>query len=479
MNYSMIFYTVGLLLKVEAGLMLLPLCVSLYYGESPVGFGLTIVLLFVFGQVLSFRKPQNNAIYAREGFLIVGASWLLLSLFGAMPFTISGEIPSFVDAFFETVSGFTTTGASILTDVEAMGFGMLFWRSFTHWVGGMGVLVFVLAVLPKSDAQTLYIMKAEVPGPTCGKLVARVRHTALILYGIYLAMTVLLIVLLMVGGMPLFDSVLHAFGTAGTGGFGIKGTSVGYYDSAYFDTVIGIFMLLFGVNFNLYYYLLLGDFISVLKSEELHWYVGIVGISVAVITWNILPQYGSVLTGLRYAFFQVASIITTTGYTTADYSLWPGLSQTILVMIMFVGAMAGSTGGGIKVSRIAVLIKSAYRELCTMRSPRSVRCLKFEGKPLDKQTSSGILSFFIAFMLLFCVSILALSLDRYDHVSNFTAVAACINNIGPALGICGPMGSYAPFSDLSKLVLSFDMLAGRLEIFPLLMLFAPSTYRKK
>lgn len=479
MNYSMIFYTVGLLLKVEAGLMLLPLCVSLYYGESPVSFGLTIVLLFVFGQVLSFRKPQNNAIYAREGFLIVGASWLLLSLFGAMPFTISGEIPSFVDAFFETVSGFTTTGASILTDVEAMGFGMLFWRSFTHWVGGMGVLVFVLAVLPKSDAQTLYIMKAEVPGPTCGKLVARVRHTALILYGIYLAMTVLLIVLLMVGGMPLFDSVLHAFGTAGTGGFGIKGTSVGYYDSAYFDTVIGIFMLLFGVNFNLYYYLLLGDFISVLKSEELHWYVGIVGISVAVITWNILPQYGSVLTGLRYAFFQVASIITTTGYTTADYSLWPGLSQTILVMIMFVGAMAGSTGGGIKVSRIAVLIKSAYRELCTMRSPRSVRCLKFEGKPLDKQTSSGILSFFIAFMLLFCVSILALSLDRYDHVSNFTAVAACINNIGPALGICGPMGSYAPFSDLSKLVLSFDMLAGRLEIFPLLMLFAPSTYRKK
>lgn len=479
MNYSMIFYTVGLLLKVEAGLMLLPLCVSLYYGESPVSFGLTIVLLFVFGQVLSFRKPQNNAIYAREGFLIVGASWLLLSLFGAMPFTISGEIPGFVDAFFETVSGFTTTGASILTDVEAMGFGMLFWRSFTHWVGGMGVLVFVLAVLPKSDAQTLYIMKAEVPGPTCGKLVARVRHTALILYGIYLAMTVLLIVLLMVGGMPLFDSVLHAFGTAGTGGFGIKGTSVGYYDSAYFDTVIGIFMLLFGVNFNLYYYLLLGDFISVLKSEELHWYVGIVGISVAVITWNILPQYGSVLTGLRYAFFQVASIITTTGYTTADYSLWPGLSQTILVMIMFVGAMAGSTGGGIKVSRIAVLIKSAYRELCTMRSPRSVRCLKFEGKPLDKQTSSGILSFFIAFMLLFCVSILALSLDRYDHVSNFTAVAACINNIGPALGICGPMGSYAPFSDLSKLVLSFDMLAGRLEIFPLLMLFAPSTYRKK
>jgi len=479
MNYSMIFYTIGLLLKVEAGLMVLPLAVSVCYGESPMGFGVTIVLLLVLGHGLSFRRPGNNAIYAREGFLIVGASWVLLSLFGAMPFTLSGEIPSFVDAFFETVSGFTTTGASILTDVEAMGQGMLFWRSFTHWVGGMGVLVFVLAVLPKSDAQTLYIMKAEVPGPTCGKLVARVRHTALILYGIYLAMTVLLIILLVVGGMPLFDAVLHAFGTAGTGGFGIKATSIGYYNSAYFDTVIGIFMLLFGVNFNLYYYLLLGDLLSVLKSEELHWYLGIVGISVAVITVNILPQYSGVLESVRYAFFQVSSIITTTGYTTADYSLWPELSQTILVMIMFVGAMAGSTGGGIKVSRVVVLIKSAYRELCTMRTPRSVRCLKFEGKPLDKQTSSGILSFFIAFVLLFCLSVLALSADRYDHVSNFTAVAACINNIGPALGVCGPMGSYAPFSDVSKLVLSFDMLAGRLEIFPLLMLFAPSTYRRK
>ena len=479
MNGWMIVYTVGMMLKVEAALVCLPLGVCLYYGESPWAFLVTIFVLLVFGWMMSIRRPQDDTIYAREGFFIVGLSWLLLSVFGALPFVLSREIPNFVDAFFETVSGFTTTGASILTDVEAMSRGMLFWRSFTHWVGGMGVLVFVLAVLPKSDAQTLYIMKAEVPGPTCGKLVARVRHTALILYGIYLAMTVILIILLLIGGMPLFDSVLHAFGTAGTGGFGIKATSIGYYNSVYFDYVIGIFMMLFGINFNLYYYLLLGDVVSVFKSEELRCYLGIIVAATLLIALNILPIYGGFGTSVRYAFFQVSSIITTTGYTTADYTLWPGFSQTILVIIMFVGAMAGSTGGGIKVSRILVLAKSAWRELCTMRSPRTVRSIKLEGKPLDKQTSSGIHAFLTAYLLLFAASVLLLALDQQDHVSNFTAVAACVNNIGPALGACGPMGSYAPFNTMSKLVLSFDMLAGRLEIFPMLMLFAPSSYRRK
>ncbi len=479
MNYGICFYTVGILLKVEAALMALPLITCFVYGESPAAFLETVALLLIVGQLLSMRRPKNDAMYAKEGLWIVGASWILLSVFGALPFWISGEIPHYVDAFFETVSGFTTTGASILTNVEKMSQGMLFWRSFTHWVGGMGVLVFVLAVLPKSDAKTMYIMKAEVPGPTCGKLVARVRHTALILYGIYLAMTVILILLLVIGGMPLFDSMLHAFGTAGTGGFGIKNTSIGYYNSTYFDVVIGIFMLLFGVNFNLYYYLLLGDLASVFRNEELKWYVGIVAAATGLITLNILPQYGTVLKSLRYAFFQVSSIITTTGYTTADYGLWPGFSQTILVSIMFIGAMAGSTGGGLKVSRVAVLIKSAYREVCTMRSPRSVRNLKFDGKTLDRQTEHGIHAFFAAFAAIFILSILILSLDGMDHVSNLTAVAACINNIGPALGVCGPVGNYAPFSDVSKLILSFDMLAGRLEIFPILMLFTPATYRKK
>ena len=478
MNYAMIVYTVGNLLRVEAALLLLPAGVALLYGESPLPFALVAAGLAVLGTAVTLRRPAKTAIYAREGFFIVGISWILLSLFGALPFVLSGEIPHFVDAFFETVSGFTTTGASILNDVEALSRGMLFWRSFTHWVGGMGVLVFVLAVLPKSDARTMYIMKAEVPGPTSGKLLARVRHTALLLYAIYLAMTLVLTVLLMAGGMPAFDALVHAFGTAGTGGFGIKGTSIGYYDSAWFDAVIGIFMVLFGVNFNLYYLLLLGDWRGVLRSEELRWYLGIVGGAVALITVNILPQYGGVLHAVRYAFFQVASIITTTGYATADFCLWPQFSQTILVLLMFVGAMAGSTGGGMKVSRIAILLKDTHRSLRTMISPRSVRSLKFEDKTVDKPTLTGIYSYLTAFLVLFCASILLLSLDSQDHVSNLTGVAACLNNIGPGLGVCGPMGNYAMFSDFSKLVLCFDMLAGRLEIFPLLMLFSRDTYRR-
>lgn len=479
MNYPMVFYIIGNLLKVEAGLLLLPSFVAVIFKNDTLSaFGLTILLLLAVGIPLSWKHPSNCAVYAREGFFIVGVSWLLLSVFGALPFVLSGEIPRFVDAFFETVSGFTTTGASILPKVEILSHSMLFWRSFTHWVGGMGVLVFVLAILPQSNAQTLQIMKAEVPGPTCGKLVSKVRHTALILYGIYLAMTILLIVLLVLGGMPLFDSILHAFGTAGTGGFGIKTASIGYYNSPYLDGVIGVFMLLFGTNFNLYYLLFLGGIWSVLKSQELRWYLGIVGVSVALITLDILPLYGeNPFQSFRYAFFQVSSIITTTGYTTADYSQWPVFSQTILVLIMFVGAMAGSTGGGMKVSRVAILFKNAMRGLRSMLCPRSVRALKFEGKVIDGQTLAGINCFFTAYVLLFSLSVLLMSLDQYDHVSNFTAVTACFNNIGPALGICGPAGSYAPFSDLSKFVLSFDMLAGRLEIFPILMLFLPATYR--
>ena len=481
MNYSMIFYLVGSLFKVEAGLLVLPVIVALIYQEpatlSP--FLITIFLLLFLGLALTFRPPKNRTMRAREGFFIVGISWILLSVFGALPFVFSGEIPRFVDAFFETVSGFTTTGASILTDVEALSHSILFWRSFTHWVGGMGVLVFVLAILPSTDAKTLYVMRAEVPGPTCDKLVAKVRRTALILYGIYLVMTLILILLLVLGGMPLFDSMLHAFGTAGTGGFGIKSNSVEFYQSPYLEMVIGVFMILFGTNFNLYYFLLLGSFSKVFKSEELRWYLCIIASAVGLITINILPLYdGNPLRSLRYAFFQVSSIITTTGFTTADYGNWPVFSQTILIMIMFFGAMAGSTGGGIKISRVAILCKSAVRNLRSMLSPRSVRTLKFEGKPLERQTISGIHCFLTVYVILFLASVLLLSVDQFDHVSNLTAVAACFNNIGPALGICGPIGSYAPFSDFSKLVLSFDMLAGRLELFPMLLLFVPATYRK-
>ena len=479
MNYSICFYTLGTLLKVEAGLMLLPLMVCFLYGEDPMPFGMVIAMLLVAGTLLTLRRPKNEAMYAKEGFWIVGASWILLSLFGALPFTISGQIPRFVDAFFETVSGFTTTGASILTDVEALSQGILFWRSFTHWVGGMGVLVFVLAVLPKSDAKTMYIMKAEVPGPTCGKLVARVRHTALILYGIYLALTVILTALLMAGGMPAFDSLVHAFGTAGTGGFGIKGASIGYYDSAYFDTVIGIFMLLFGVNFNLYYFLLLGDFVSVFRSEELRWYLGIVTGAVVLITVNILPQYGTVLRSLRYAFFQVASIITTTGYATADFGQWPMLSQTILVCIMFVGAMAGSTGGGLKVSRAVMLIKMIGKEIRHLLHPRSVNSVRFEGKQVDGATLKSVSSYFAIYMVCMVAVYMLLSLDAFDLETNLSATFACFNNIGPGLGAVGPTASYALYSPLSKIVLSLAMLMGRLEIFPLLLTLSPATWMKK
>ncbi len=479
MNIPMIAYTIGQLLKVEAALMVLPMAVGMLYGESPSAFYPVIALLLLCGFLVTVKKPKNTAIYAKEGFLIVGFSWIFMSAFGALPFMLAGEIPKFVDAFFETVSGFTTTGSSVLTNVEALSRGTMFWRSFTHWVGGMGVLVFVLAIQPKADAQTLYIMKAEVPGPTCGKLVARVRDTALILYAIYFVMTVILIVLLLFGGMDLYDASLHAFGTAGTGGFGLKSSSVAYYDSAYIDYVIGIFMALFGINFNLYYFLLLGDFASFFKSEELRWYLCIIFGATFLIALNILPQYGTLLESLRYAFFQVSSIITTTGYSTADFSLWPNLSQALLVIIMFIGAMAGSTGGGFKVSRLIILVKTTVKELHTLRSPRTVRTLKLEGKPLDKQTHAGVLAYLAAYVLIFAACCLVLSLDATDHVSNFTAVVACFNNIGPGLGVCGPAGSFDPFSDLSTWVLSFAMLAGRLELFPILMIFSPSTYRRK
>ena len=480
MNYPMIGYIIGNLLKVEAGLLLLPSLVVILYRENTLpAFGITILILLALGLPLSWKKPENHGVHVRDGLFTVGLSWILLSVFGALPFVLSGEIPHFVDAFFETVSGFTTTGSSILTDVEAMSHGLLFWRSFTHWVGGMGVLVFVLAILPRTSAQTFHIMKAEMPGPTCDKLVGKVRHTAMLFYSIYLVMTIVLIVLLVAGGMPVFDSMLHAFGTAGTGGFGIKATSVAFYDSAYIDGILGIFMILFGINFNLYYLVLMGKSIDALKSEELHWYLGIIAVAVGLITIDILPLYGeNLLRSFRYAFFQVSSIITTTGFTTADYSTWPIFSQSILVLIMFAGAMAGSTGGGIKSSRVAILCKNAVRVLRSMLSPRSVHTLKFEGKPVEAQTLSGVHCYFTVYMLIFAISVLLISLDQYDHVSNFTAVTTCLNNVGPALGVCGPLGSFAPFSSFSKLVLSFDMLAGRLELFPLLMLFAPGTYRK-
>ena len=479
MNYQMIGFVIGRILLSEAALMALPMLVALLYGESVLPFLLPVLVLVLLGGALGLPRPKRTALYARDGFAVVALAWILVSAFGAVPFVLSGDIPSMVDAFFETVSGFTTTGSSILREVESLTRSGLFWRSFTHWVGGMGVLVFVMAVLPMSDGHGMHLLRAEVPGPTVGKLASRMGDSAKILYGIYLAITVLEIVLLLAGGMPLFDACVHAFGTAGTGGFSCRNLSVGAYQSAYFDVVIGVFMLLFGVNFNLYYFLLTRHFREVFRSEELRAYVVIVAAAVGAITLDILHIYGSALTSLRHAFFQVSSIITTTGYATVDFNLWPEFSRGILVVLMFVGACAGSTGGGIKVARVVILIKASYADMRRMLHPNAVSTVRFEDKTVSDRQLRGVHLYLTVYLLVFTASFLLLSLEQFDMVTTFTALASCINNIGPGLEMVGPMGNFADFSPFSKLLLSFDMLVGRLEIFPMLLLMAPSIWKRR
>ena len=479
MNNRMIAYIIGRILLTEAALLVLPLLVTVLYGESPVPFLIPILLLALCGGAMGWKKPKSTALYARDGLAVVALAWICMSLFGALPFVLSGDIPNYVDAFFETVSGFTTTGSSILTEIEPLSRGGLFWRSFTHWVGGMGVLVFVMAILPMNDGHGMHLMRAEVPGPTVGKLVSRMSDTAKILYSIYLVMTVVEIVLLLAGGMPLYDAAIHAFGTAGTGGFSCRNLSVGAYDSVYFDVVIGVFMLLFGVNFNLYYFLLIRRFRDVLHSEELRAYLLIVAASVLAIAVNISHLYQSFAASLRYAFFQVSSIITTTGYATADFNAWPAFSKAILVILMFVGACAGSTGGGMKVARIVILAKTSVCDMRKMLHPNAVATVRFEGKPIGEKNIRSVHLFLTVYLIVFTISCLLLSLEEMDLVTTFTAVAACMNNIGPGLEVVGPMGNFAAFSPWAKALLSFDMLVGRLEIFPMLLLFAPSIWKRK
>ena len=480
MNYSIIVYLSGVILLIEAAFMLLPLIVAAIYGEiSGVYFLITLAAAGLIGFVLTRRKPAKRTMYAREGFVLTALAWILISLIGAAPFTLSGQIPSYLDAVFEMVSGFTTTGASILTEVEALDQCMLFWRSFSHWLGGMGILVFMLALVNFSGGQANHLLRAESPGPSVSKTVPNMRKSAAILYGIYMAMTAVEIVLLIAGGMPVFDSLCTAFGTAGTGGFSCRNLSVGAYDSVYFDVVIGVFMLLFGVNFNLYYFLLIKRFRDVFRSEELRAYLLIVAAAVAAIAADIVHIYGSVAQSLRYAFFQVASIITTTGFATADFNLWPEFSRAILVILMFIGACAGSTGGGIKVARVVILCKTSLGDMRKMLHPNAVTTVRFEGKPLTDRSIRSVHLFLTVYILIFTVSVLLLSLERFDLITVFTAVAACINNIGPGLEVVGPMGNYAQFSPAAKLLLSFDMLVGRLEIFPMLLLFAPSIWKRR
>lgn len=481
MNRRMVIYTIGQLIGVEAAVMMLPLCVSLIYGEgSWKAFLITIgiaIVLSALGLLLS--RPKNHVIYAKEGFATVALAWIIMSGIGALPFVISGEIPNYIDAFFETVSGFTTTGSSIIRDVEALSHGILFWRSFTHWLGGMGVLVFVMAILPSSSDRSIHLMRAEVPGPVVGKLVPKIKETAKILYLIYMVMTFIEVIFLLCGGMPLFDSLVHSFGTAGTGGFGIKADSIGGY-SSYCQWVITIFMLLFGINFNLFYLCLIRRFKSVLKSEELWAYLGIVLAAATIITVNIMPIYNSLSRSIRLSVFQVASIITTTGYATADFNTWPVLSKGILLILMFFGACAGSTGGGFKISRVVLLLKAVKREFHRLIHPRSRTTIRFEGKNVDEGTISGVECYLALYVICFVSIFLILCFEKnFDIETNFSAAASCFNNIGPGLGSVGPVLNFADYSAVSKIVLSIAMLLGRLELFPLIITLAPSTWTKK
>ena len=478
MNISIIRYILGSVLKFEAALMLLPCLVAVIYRESSgFSFVITILLCLAFGFLLSHRRPSSTVFYMKEGFLSVSLSWILLSIFGALPFLISGEIPAVEDALFEAVSGFTTTGSSILTDVEALTHCILFWRSFTHWIGGMGILVFILAVLPMAGGHRMYLMKAESPGPSVEKLVPRVRETAMILYGIYTAMTLLQIILLVVGKMPVFDAFCISFGAAGTGGFGIKNDSMAGY-APHLQVIVTVFMILFGVNFNIYYLILCRKFRQAFRSEELKAYLGIIGASILIMTWNIRSFFPTLGEALRHAAFQVGSIITTTGYATTDFDLWPQLSKTLLLILMFTGACAGSTGGGIKVSRLLIMAKTVKKELFSFAHPRGIKKIKMDGHPVAHETVRAVNIFLIAYMLITAFSVLLISLDDYSFTTNFSAVAATLNNIGPGLDQVGPVENFHLFSRFAKCVLIFDMLAGRLELFPLLILFAPSTWRR-
>ena len=480
MNRKMVFYTCGQMLLLEAVLLFLPLISSFMFGESCAwAFMITIGISAALGVVvMALSKPDTTVIYSREGFVITALSWLILSAVGALPFVISGEIPSYVDAFFETVSGFTTTGASILTDLESMSRGLLLWRSFTHWVGGMGILVLVMAVLPMTTDRSIHIMRAEMPGPVVGKLVPRVRQTAKILYIIYIILTASEIIMLLAGGMSLFEAAVHAFGTAGTGGFGIKSDSIASY-SPYIQWVMTAFMIIFAANFNLYYLILIKRFKSILSSEELWVYLGIIVFSVTAVSLNIHALYPTVGETVRHAAFQVMTVMSTSGFATTDFNLWPQFSKSLLFILMLIGGCAGSTAGGLKISRAVMLFKSGRRELKKMLHPRSVSSIRLEGKSVEDSTVSSVGVYFAFFAALQLMFFLLISFEPFDFETKVTSVVACFNNVGPGLGAVGPAGNYAAYTDFSKILLSIAMLFGRLEIYPIIFLLSPSVWKKK
>ena len=480
MNRRMVLFMLGRIIMLEAFILMLPAACSLIYKEkSFFAFLITIVIAFAVAFVLSvLNKPRDKTIFAKEGFVIVSLAWICFSAVGALPFVISGEIPSFIDSFFETVSGFTTTGASILTDVESKSHGILFWRSFTHWVGGMGVLVLMMAIFPTDTGRTIHIMRAEMPGPIIGKLVPKIKSTAKILYLIYIVLTATEALFLLLGGMSPFESIVYSLGTAGTGGFGIKSDGLASY-TPYQQWVITVFMVIFGINFNLYYLVLTKKVRSALKSEELWFYLTIVATATVLITVNIYDMYGNTSDALRNSAFQVASLISTTGYATADFNLWPTFSKGILFLLMFTGACVGSTAGGLKLSRVILLFKSVRSNLKHMLHTRSVESIRFEGKKVDNATITNVASYFALYMLCIAVILLLLCLEPFDLETNISAAVSCFNNIGPGFSSVGPMSSYAEYSDFAKLVLSCAMLLGRLEIYPMLLMFSPTVWRNR
>lgn len=481
MNIKIVLKILGTVLFWESILMLPSLFISIFDNSYEVkAFIITILICFITGLIFQNIKTNANELRKREGYASVAICWLVLSMLGALPFYLSGSIPSYIDALFETVSGFTTTGSSIVKDIEIMPRGLLFWRSFTHWIGGMGVLVFTIALIPLIGGRSVFLMRAESPGPTFGKLVPKISQSSKILYIIYAVMTAVIIILLIIAGMPIFDSFIHAFGTAGTGGFSNKALSIGYYNNPWVDWIITIGMFLFGINFTLYYILLLkGDWKSVLKNEEFKFYTSYTLLGVLLIFLNILPNFNyNIAEALRYSAFTVSTLVTTTGYATTDYNLWPMFSKSILLALMFFGSCAGSTAGGIKSIRILVLFKSLFYELKRTIHPNSVQTVKIDGKSVDMETLKSILIFFFSYVIIILVAVIIVSLDNFDFMTSFSAVIATISNIGPGFELVGPIGNYADFSNLSKIVLSACMIFGRLEVIPVLVLFAPSIWRK-
>jgi len=480
MNQGMLRYILGKMLVIEGIILLIPTIISIVYGEKTItAFIVTIILVTLTGGIFVKNKPKDMGIHAKEGFFIVAMVWILWSVFGALPFYISGTIPSFIDSLFETISGFTTTGSSIITNVEILPKSILFWRNLTHWIGGMGVLILVLTVVPLTDKNSMYLVRAEMPGPLVNKLTARISTTAKTLYGIYILLTIVQIFFLLAGGMGVFDAVMYSLSTVATGGFANRNASVAHFNSVYIDTVVTVFMFLCGINFNLFYLILVKGRFSLLKSEELLAYIAITAMAIFGISVNTYHLYGGIGQTMRYASFQVVSLMTTTGFYTVNYNNWPEFSKTILLIVMMIGSCAGSTGGGVKVSRVLIMAKSLKKEMDVMLHPRAINRVKMDGKPVEQGVINGVFVFLVFYVIIMCVSVLIISLDGFGFATNVSAVITMLNNVGPGISLVGPVEDFHRFSTLSKLVFSVDMLFGRLEIFPILILFSPMFWRDK